>query len=266
MTELRDQHNRQAAELEIAYNEIDRLDAAIIALQDAAKREATAAADRKLSLISLEQENALLRARLDATLGDLTETTNRLLAVESAFNDRETVISTAFEDVDLLNAKLQAQSVEIERQAAAFEVAEQRHGQEINRLKAMTDDQARKLGALYCDQSAQHKAREKLAKRCEELSNTAAELEDAQRKLAAHAEHTAFLEIVLRVERDTSEATIGQLTEELAQQRMERIAADEASRAMRVQIAALLLQLMERRQLSLVAAGDVLLPPAQAAA
>ena len=69
----------------------------------------------------------------------------------------------------------------------------------------------------------------------------------------------------MRTERDTAESRIDYLTEELARACMERAAADQSSQAMRVQIAALLLQLMERRRLSLVAT-EVAPPSAQAAA
>ncbi len=63
------------------------------------------------------------------------------------------------------------------------------------------------------------------------------------------AEHTAFLETVLRVERETAEAKIKELTEKLEDERLQRTATEQVSAAMRQEMAALLRQFATRRHL-----------------
>ncbi|MDO8875382.1 MAG: hypothetical protein Q8M24_10950 [Pseudolabrys sp.] len=254
-TQVADLYNlqeRQSAELQVAYAEIERLTTAFNDLQETATQHALSAAERKKAVTALHQENAVLRSKLDKAMDDATELSQQMLTTETMFNDRELVITTALEKADLLKAELAAAAEEKSQLTVAMREAEQLHRDDVSRKMAAIDELNRKVESLFADHSVQLKTREKLAKRCDELAKSAAALEtenqEAKVKLAAQAEHAAFLETVLRVERETAEARIKELTERLEHERSQRASADRASSAMRLEMAALLRQFTARRR------------------
>jgi chromosome segregation ATPase len=253
-TQVADLYNlqeRQAAELHVAYAEIERLNAAFEALQDTATQHAMAAAERKQSITVLNQENAVLRSKLQKALDDAADLATKMLTVETLFNDREMIITTTLEHADLLNAELAATATERSNLTRAIEQTEQLHQEDRSRNEAIIDELNRKLESLFADNSVQFKTREKLAKRCDELAKANAALDSAHKgataKIAARDEHATFLETVLRVERETAAARIKELTEKLEQERTQRTAADHASSAMRQEMAILLRQIAQRQ-------------------
>jgi chromosome segregation ATPase len=294
VAELHDLQKRQATELELAYCEIKDLgetikslqetveqrdalvaaqqkklsavtreNAALVArfeaaLKDAAAQREALTAEHQRQLAAAAREKASLQDRLDAAVRDTHEQSKRMLALETAYSERETVVTSAFADIDILNAKLASAGTEAERLVAAVEATQQRHQDECAELQAKIDDQAKRIETLFGDQNIQFRVRDTLAKRCEELAETINGLESAHKQTQTELEFQTglgdFLETMLRVEREaaqekaeTAQATIEQLTAELARERAERIAAGETSEVMRQEIASLLAQLAARR-------------------
>lgn len=254
-TQVADLYNlqeRQAADLEVAYAEIERLNKAFAELQDTATQHATAAAERKKALTALHQDNAVLRSRLDKALDDTAALAKQMLTVETMFNDRELVVTSALERADLLKAELAAAGEEKARLIAEMQEAEQLRQDDSQRQARIVEELNRKVESLFADNGVQMKTREKLAKRCDELAKTVAALEadnaEARSKLSAQGEHTTFLETVLRVERETADAKIRELNEKLEQERRQNVAGGEAASAMRQEMAALLREMTARRR------------------
>ena len=294
VAELHDLQKRQATELELARSEmggfgniiksleetIEQRDALVAAqqkklsavtrentalverfeamLKDAAAHREALAAEHQRQLAAAAREKASLQDRLDDAVRDTHEQSKRLLALETDYNDRETVVASAFADIDVLKAKLATAGAEAERLIAAVEATQLRHQDECAELQAKIDDQAKRIGTLFGDQNMHFKVRDTLAKRCEELTETINGLESAQKQSQTELEFQTglgnFLETMLRVERETAQenaaaaqATIAQLTEELARERAERATTEETSVVMRQEIATLLAQLAVRK-------------------
>jgi chromosome segregation ATPase len=253
-TQVADLYNlqeRQAAELQVAYAEIERVNAAFEELQATATQHAMAAAERKKSATALSQENAVLRSKLEKALDDTTDLSKELLTVEALFNDREMIITSALEQADLLKAELAAAAAEQSKLTRAIGQTEQLHQDDRSRNTAIIDELNRRIETLFLDHGVQLKTRDRLAKRSDDLAKVVAALEsangEANAKLAAQSEHTTFLETVLRVERETSEGKIKELTEKLERERLQRTAADRASSVARGEMA-ILLRHIARRQ------------------
>lgn len=71
-------------------------------------------------------------AQLDKALEESGQWSRRLLAMETMFNDRETTIASALENVELLKAEWTAVSAEKFTLVAAMESEKQRHRGELN--------------------------------------------------------------------------------------------------------------------------------------
>lgn len=253
-TQVADLYNlqeRRQAELQVAHDEIERLNATFAEMQDTATHHVATAAERKKALTALYQENAVLRGKLDKAHDEAADLSRQMLAIETMFNDREMVITSALEQADLLKAELAAAADEKAQLTAALDEANRLHQDDAARYEAAIEELNRKLESLFVDNGIQLKTREKLAKRCDELAKTSAALEserqEAKSRLSTQSEHTRFLETVLRVERETAEARIKELTEKLEHERVQRAAADDASAAMRREMAALLRHFAARR-------------------
>jgi chromosome segregation ATPase len=253
-TQVADLYNLQErlqAELQVAHDEIERLNATFADMQETASHHVATAAERKKALTALYQENAVLRGKLDKAHDEAGELSRQMLAIETMFNDREVVITSALEQADLLKAELAAATDEKAQLTAALDEANRLHQDDAARHEATIEDLNRKLESLFVDNGIQLKTREKLAKRCDEMAKTSAALEserqEAKSRLATQSEHTRFLETVLRVGRETAESRIKELTEKLEHERVQRAAADDASAAMRREMAALLRHFAARR-------------------
>jgi hypothetical protein len=193
----------------------------------------------------------VLRGKLDKAHDESADIARQMVAIETMFNDRELVITSALEQADLLKAELVAAADEKAQLTAALDEAKRRHEADATRHEAELEDLNRKIESLFVDNGIQLKTREKLAKRCDELTKATAALEsekqETKSRLATQGEHTRFLETVLRVERETAEAKIKELTDKLEHERAQRAAADEASALLRREMAALLRHVAARR-------------------
>jgi hypothetical protein len=253
-TQVADLYNlqeRQTAELQMAYAEIERLNATFDELQVNAARHTATSAERKQAISLLYQENAVLRSKLETALDEATVMSSKMLTIETMFNDRELVITSALEQADLLKAELTSTSAENVRLSAALERAERIGIEDRKTHTTVVDELNRKLESLFVDHGVQLKTRAKLASRCDELNKANAAFEaghrEAQAKLAAQGEHSTFLETILRVERETAEARIRELSDQLEQERMQRAVSDRAQSAMRQEMAILLRAIARQR-------------------
>ncbi|MBI1203819.1 MAG: hypothetical protein GC182_15060 [Rhodopseudomonas sp.] len=250
VAELHAAQGQQAAELQVAKEEIARLAAAIAPLRDELAQRDTAAIEQQKQLAATLRDNAALRDKLAAAREQTRELSEKLVALEAAYDDRETVAASALAELDVANAKLMNVAEQAEALAGAAKTAEM-HGQdERQKLTATIQEQAEKIDTLFNDQSMQFRVRDKLAKQCEELGRTIGHLESEQRQTKTELEFQSglseFLEAVLRVERENSDEKVKELTEALERETSARLAIEQASAAMRQEIAALLGQLTTR--------------------
>jgi chromosome segregation ATPase len=139
-TQVADLYNlqqRQANDLEIACEEIDRLSNTISTLLDAATQYEAEDVVTKKRITSLENEKAALRTQLDKAIEDSRGLARRLLAIETAFNDREIAITSTSEKVEALNAELTDVSAERFKLVATLKSESQRHRRELSQQKAI---------------------------------------------------------------------------------------------------------------------------------
>ena len=229
-TQVADLYNvqqQQANELQTACEEIDRLSGTISTLLDTAAQYETEAVATKKKLILLENEKAALRAQLDKALEDSSKMTQRLLAVETAFNDRETSVASALEKAESLKAELTTELAERFKLVAAAERQKQRHRVELNQLKSGFESQIRKSETLVVSQDVQIKGLEEVRDRA--------------------VKRVEILEALLRSEREGAQFKIKELTEELQRERLGHSAEDRAAAAMRKEIVFLLPKLAARK-------------------
>ena len=229
-TQVADLYNvqqQQANELQTACEEIDRLSGTISTLLDTAAQYETEAVATKKKLTLLENEKAALRAQLDKALEDSSKMTQRLLAVETAFNDRETSVASALEKAESLKAELTTELAERFKLVAAAERQKQRHRVELNQLKSGFESQIRKSETLVVSQDVQIKGLEEVRDRA--------------------VKRVEILEALLRSEREGAQFKIKELTEELQRERLGHSAEDRAAAAMRKEIVFLLPKLAARK-------------------
>jgi chromosome segregation ATPase len=222
-TQVADLYNlqqRQADELQIACEEIDRLSGTISTLVErTALQEAEAeAAARQIAL--LESEKSALRAQLDKTLRDSCEVSRRLLSVETAFNDRETTLASALEKIDQLNSELIAASADTFKVVAATTGEKQRYRSELNQQKAHFEARLKTLESAAAARDAQVK-----------------NLEEVRTRLAKRVE---ILETMRKSEREAAEFKIKELTEELQRERLGYSAEQRAFATLRNETTSLL--------------------------
>jgi chromosome segregation ATPase len=215
-TQVADLYNvqqRQANDLQVACEEIDRLSGTISTLlHKTAQQECDAeAATKQIAL--LESEKADLRAQLDKTLRDSCEVSRRLLSIETAFNDRETTLASALEKIDSLNSELIAASADTFKIVAVTTGEKQRYRSELNQQKASFEARIKTLESAAATQDAQIK-----------------NLEEVRARLAKRVD---ILETLRKSERETAEFKIKELTEELQRERLGYSAEQRAFAALR---------------------------------
>ena len=217
-----------------------------------------AIAERDQKIIDLEDSRAELSARCD----DLSKT---VASLEGTQQDGQKTIQSQAEYIERLEKKSAAAQAEAIRIAELAEEKANLHYRDklkqqiahfentISQIQAVVAERDRKIMDL-------EKARTELAARCDGLSKTVNSLEDsrqhAQESLKSQAEYLEFLETVLRVERETSEARINELTEEFQRERLQLQANEHASAEIRKNIVLLLPKLAERRDGHTEAAQD----------
>ena len=229
-TQVADLYNirqQQANELQIACDEIDGLSNTISTLLETTARHEAESAAAKEKLIILENEKAALRTQLEKAYEGSAELSRRLLVIETAFNDRETAIASASDNVKSLTAELTAASAEKFKLVAAMEGGKLRHRSELSQQKSSFESKIKKIESANEDQDAQIK-----------------QLEAARDKLAKRVD---FLDAFLRSEREAAKLKTKELAEELQRERLRHSAEDRASAAMREEMVFLLPKLVAQR-------------------
>ncbi len=222
-TQVADLYNlqqRQANELQIACEEIDRLGGTISTLLDkTAQQEAEAEATKK-QVALLEDEKATIQAQLKKALAESRDVSQRLLSVETAFNDRETILASALEKIDTLNSELIAASADTFKVVAVTTGEKQRYRSELNQQKASFEARIKTLESTGAAQDTQIK-----------------NLEEVRTRLARRVE---ILETLRKSERESAEFKIKELTEELQHERLGCSAEQRAFAALRNETTSLL--------------------------
>ena len=259
IADLSNIRQEQANELLIACDEIDCLSKSIAELQQAlARRNAEAAATTE-RLILLEKENLALQSQLTKALHESVEFSKRLLDVETALNNKTVDIAITQETVERKKAELAALQAEILRvETATEEKANRRHRDELKQQCARFDAQILELRTTVAERDRKIKdletAQAELTANFECLSKMAATFEGAKQsvenKIRSQAENIEFLETLLRVERETSEAKMRALIKGLQQERLENYTKEQVSTEMRRDIVLLLPKLAARRNKS----------------
>ena len=222
-TQVADLYNlqqRQGNELQVACEEIDRLGGTISTLlEKTAQQDAEAEATQK-KIRLLENEKATLRAQLENALAESRDLSQKLLSVETAFNDRETTLASALEKIDSLNSELIAASADTFKVVAVTTGEKQRYRSELNQQKASFEGRIKALESTADAQEAQIKA-----------------LEEVRARLAKRVE---ILETLRKSEREAAEFKIKELTEELRYERLGFSAEQRALSALRKETTPLL--------------------------
>ncbi|HEY6023052.1 MAG TPA: hypothetical protein VIV34_02605, partial [Pseudolabrys sp.] len=239
-TQVADLYNlqqQQANELQTACEEIDRLSGTISQLLGTTEQHEGEVAAARQKLFRLENEKAALRAQLDRAFVESNAMSQRLLAVETAFNDRETSIASALEKIEALNAELVSASAERFKLVAAAEGDKQRYRSALYQQKLSYEDRIKKLESGAARQDGQIKG-----------------LEEVRDRLARRVD---ILEALRRSEREAADMKIKQLTAELQRERQGHSADEQASAAMRQEINVLLPKLAARRDQAIVGEPEI---------
>ena len=159
-TQVADLYNlqqRQANELQVACEEIDRLSGTISnLLEKTAQQDAEAEAAKK-QVALLENEKATLRARLEKALAESRDVAERLLSAETAFNDRETTLASALEKIDTLNSELIAASADTFKVVAITTGEKQRYRSELSQQKTGFEARIKTLESAAVEKDTQIK-------------------------------------------------------------------------------------------------------------
>jgi chromosome segregation ATPase len=201
VVELYNVQQQQSNELQVACEEIDRLNQTILALQEKTTQYKTGIAAAQDRITFLENEKADLRAQLDKSLQESSRLTDRLLAMQTAFNVRESNVASAMEQVELLNSELTTVAAERFKLVAAVQGEKRRHRSALNQQTSILEDKIKRAEALAAGQESKIKALEENRSRLEK--------------------RIGVLDTLLRSERDVAELKIKRLTEELQRGRPE---------------------------------------------
>ena len=129
LTEILESYNvqqRQANELQDAYQEIDHLGQTVSALQEAVTQYKVGAAAAEDKIILLESEKAALQAQLGGALEESKALADRVLAAEAAANRREENVASSIKQIEFLNAELMAAAAERFKLVAAMQGEQRR--------------------------------------------------------------------------------------------------------------------------------------------
>jgi len=160
LTEILELYNvqqRQANELQDAYEEIDHLSQTVSALQEAVTQYRSGAAAAEDKIILLESEKAALQAQLDGARQESNKLSDRLLAAEAASNRREENIASSIKQIEFLNAELMAASAERFKVVAAMQSEQRRQRSALNQQKSILEYRLQEKEALAASQEAKIK-------------------------------------------------------------------------------------------------------------
>jgi len=255
-TQVADFYNtrhQEAGDLLRACDEIDRLSKSVEALQDTVTQHENNAAASNQNLQLLNKENLTLRLELEKARKESAQLLQRSLSVATVLNDRNVAIASAQERHAEMTMELTAARAETIRLATAIEEASKRHRDELNQLSAQFKDQIRKIEGVAAQRGVQVKELEEvraaIASRCDALISTVATFETAQKnpQEKVTSQSVEFLQTILRVERESAETKIAELTAALEDERTKHSAAERAAAGMRENIVLLLPKLAALR-------------------
>ena len=190
LTEILELYNvqqRQANELQDAYQEIDHLSQTVSALQEAVTQYKVGAAAAEDKIILLESEKAALQAQLDGVLGGSRASAERLLAAEAVAKRMQENVASSTKHIEFLNAELLAASAERFKVVAAMQGEQRRQRSALNQQKSILEDKLQEKEALAATQVVKMKqlegVRDELDKRVRVIEALlTSEREAAERK------------------------------------------------------------------------------------
>ena len=160
LTEILELHNlqqRQANELEDAYDTIGQLRQAVSALREAVTQYEVGAAAAEDKIALLESEKAALQAQLDAARAESVVLADRALAAEAAAKRSEDNVATSIKQIEFLNAELMAASAERFKVVASMQGEQRRQRGALNQQKSMLEYRLQEKEALAATQAAKIK-------------------------------------------------------------------------------------------------------------
>jgi len=246
---------QQAEELRLARDAIEGLDKSVGLLQAALTQQENEAAAAQRALALANEEKAALATQLENAKRDSATLLQRALDFKSAFHDREATLAAARQKIEALEAELAVKVAEVEKLAAPIEEERRRHRAELTQQTVRFEIETARLTRLLAERDGHvetlEAAHTTLSRRCEGLTVTATALE-AEKKiddenLKSQAELIQVFEALLKVERETAEQKITELTLALEQERAARTAYERQSATMRKDIVQLLPKLVARR-------------------
>jgi hypothetical protein len=155
--ELYSAQQRQANELQDAYDEIDRLGETVSALQEAVTQYNAGAAAAEDKIMLLESGKASLQAQLEGALGESKALADRLLAAEVASNRKEENVASSVMQIEFLNAELMGAAAERFKLVAAMQGEQRRQRSVFNQQKSILQDKLQEKEALAATQGVKIK-------------------------------------------------------------------------------------------------------------
>ena len=160
--ELHTLQQRQANELEDAYDAIDRLRQTVSVLQEAVTQYKVGAAAAEDKILLLESEKASLKAQLDGALEESKMRADRMLAAEAAAKRQKDNVASSIKQIEFLNAELMAASAERFKMVASMQGDQRRQRGALNQQKSMLEYMLREKETLVATQAAKIKQLEGL--------------------------------------------------------------------------------------------------------
>ena len=236
----------QAKDLLTSCEEIDRLSASVRGLHDTIAALENAAIVREQRLSQLDKENICFRLELEKSANESAELLQRGLSAEAALSEREIAVVSLQERHAAVERELTAVKAERFKRAQLLEEANWRHRDELGRQSARFEERIIILEGAAAERSKRLKILEeseaRLTSQCEYFSQIALALQNEKRQAQEkyESEAIAMLETLLRIERETSEYKIKELTETLQEVRSQRFEAEQVSAGIRKNIVLLL--------------------------
>lgn len=270
IAELTAMRDRQAKELRETRDHIERQALALKSLRELVGERDGEVADLTRRLMEAETDKTALESQLASALREANNASTRLAAHEGTLHHRSADLAAADQLIEELRAGLAAAQVTVATQVIAAEERLQ-HRFEAER-KLYRNEAERRLGDAErhnADLLAELAARDSHIGALEHekallgdemrtlrtiLDDTRAELAGVSEAIAGKDSHIAFLDTVIKVNRDNSEATVRELIAEFdrersafSREREELIAKARTASAFQRDIADLLPRLLQRR-------------------
>lgn len=259
IAELTNQRDQQAQELQRARHQIESSAVTLGSLHELAQERDGEVAELTRRLLESESDKVALESKLATALRDANHSMVRLVTSQGALNDQSTELAESSALIEELRTQLSAALTANAVQTAQAESRLQRRFDA--ELKSHIDSSERRLGELHAlikerdqrvadleaDKAAMVETNETLAAA---LKATQAELDAARETIAAKDSHIGFLDTVIKVARDNSEATVRELVAEFDRERAEYAAKAQAASALQQDIVRLLPRLLERHAAS----------------